>query len=452
MKIYIFIASNVVFLCTILCFNPTVAQTNLTAYVNNPVIPYGSSGSWDSGVVYLPDVVKKNNVYYLFYSGSSNLMTTPFAIGYATSTDGYNWTKNAANPVFEADGSGFDAFQVGEGRIIIEDSLWILYYGARSAGGPGPGPSIGRATSTSPDGPWNRLNDPILTTGISGEWDGAFITPRTILHVDSGYMMYYSGGTGFPFPPNNYAMVGLALSSDGINWTKHDDPQTTDPPYAESDPVLQLGMAGSYDSGLAWECDVLKTDNGFEMFYTSDPDSWAGERICYATSMDGVNWEKDDLNNPILSLTQNWATLDLVAPSAIKIDDEYFVYYIGNTTLFNGQIGLATSPVVSALEENFDGGVASEYKLLQNYPNPFNPSTKIDFVIPGNTFEDIKIVVYDFLGKEVRVLLNEKLSPGNYSVNWDGMNENGEMTASGIYFYRLSSFSYSESRKMILLR
>ena len=419
-------------------------QTDLTPFPNNPVIPYGSSGSWDSGIIFLPDVVNKDNVYYMFYSGSSNLMTTPFAIGYATSPDGYNWTKNSSNPVFEADGSGFDAFLVAEGKIIIEDSLWILYYNARSVGGPGPGPSIGRATSTSPDGPWNRMNDPILTTGSSGEWDEAFVSPNAILPVDSGYIMYYSGGIGYPFPPSDHAMVGLAFSSDGITWAKYDDPLTTDPPYAESDPVLKLGSAGSYDSGLAWECDVLKTASGFEMFYTGDPDSWTGERICYATSVDGINWVKHE-QNPILIDMQNWATIDLVSPSVVKISDEYFVYYIGNTTLFNGQIGLATSPVVTGVDSNKEDLGIKTFQLYQNYPNPFNPNTIISWQLARSSFVTLK--VYDVLGNEVETLINEEKPAGIYKINFDG----SELT-SGVYFYQLHTDQNVITKKMILLR
>jgi len=410
-------------------FTLLFGQTELTPYTNNPVIGYGTSGTWDEGIVYLPEVIFKDGLYYLFYSGSANLMTTPFAIGYATSIDGFNWTKNSSNPVFEADGTGFDAFMVAEGKIIIEDSLWILYYNARAVGGPGPGPSIGRATSTSPDGPWDRMNDPILTTGSSGEWDAAFISPNSILPVDSGYIMYYSGGTGYPLPPSDHAMVGLAFSSDGITWTKYDDPLTTNPPYAESDPVLTLGSAGSYDSGLAWECDVLKTTNGFEMFYTGDPDSWTGERISYATSINGINWIKYE-QNPILTDMQNWATIDLVGPSAIIINNEYFVYYVGNTTLFNGQIGLATSPVVTGVENNKEDLGIKTFQLYQNHPNPFNPSTIISWQLAVGSFVTLK--VFDVLGNEVETLINEEKPAGIYKVDFDG----SELT-SGVYFYQL---------------
>ncbi len=425
-------------------FTLLFGQTELTPYTNNPVIGYGTSGTWDEGIVYLPEVIFKDGLYYLFYSGSANLMTTPFAIGYATSIDGFNWTKNSSNPVFEADGTGFDAFMVAEGKIIIEDSLWILYYNARAVGGPGPGPSIGRATSTSPDGPWDRMNDPILTTGSSGEWDAAFITPNTILIVDSGYIMYYSGGTGYPLPPSDHAMVGLAFSSDGITWTKYDDPLTTNPPYAESDPVLTLGSAGSYDSGLAWECDVLKTTNGFEMFYTGDPDSWTGERISYATSINGINWIKYE-QNPILSDMQNWATIDLVGPSAIIINNEYFVYYVGNTTLFNGQIGLATSPVVTGVENNKENLGIKTFQLYQNHPNPFNPSTIISWQLAVGSFVTLK--VFDVLGNEVETLINEEKPAGIYKVDFDG----SELT-SGVYFYQLRTGQNIITKKMILLR
>jgi len=90
-------------------------------------------------------------------------------------------------------------------------------------------------------------------------------------------------------------------------------------------------------------------------------------------------------------------------------------------------------------------GVPTEYNLSQNYPNPFNPSTKINFSVPANEFVTLK--VYDVLGREVANLVNEELSIGNYSVDFNAGN-----LASGIYMYKLSSGNFTITKKMMLVK
>ena len=83
--------------------------------------------------------------------------------------------------------------------------------------------------------------------------------------------------------------------------------------------------------------------------------------------------------------------------------------------------------------------------LLQNYPNPFNPTTNIQFSIVNTQFTILK--VYDVLGREVALLVNERKAPGSYTVPFDASG-----LASGVYFYRLSAAQYVECRKMVLLK
>ncbi len=85
------------------------------------------------------------------------------------------------------------------------------------------------------------------------------------------------------------------------------------------------------------------------------------------------------------------------------------------------------------------------YKLEQNYPNPFNPTTNIKFDIPKNTFVSLK--VYDVLGKEVAVLINEERNAGSYRVDW-----NASVYTSGVYFYKLESNGFSETKRMLLVK
>jgi len=90
-------------------------------------------------------------------------------------------------------------------------------------------------------------------------------------------------------------------------------------------------------------------------------------------------------------------------------------------------------------------GVPSEYSLSQNYPNPFNPSTQIQFSIPSQ--ENVSLKVFDALGKEVAELVNQNLSAGNYSVDF-----NASTLSSGIYFYTITTNNFSSTKKMMLVK
>jgi hypothetical protein len=90
----------------------------------------------------------------------------------------------------------------------------------------------------------------------------------------------------------------------------------------------------------------------------------------------------------------------------------------------------------------------TNFALLQNYPNPFNSSTVIDFVIPTQTHVTLDIV--NILGQTIRTLVNSDEPAGNYRAIWDGMDDHGQMAASGIYLYRIKAGDYNQTRKMIL--
>jgi photosystem II stability/assembly factor-like uncharacterized protein len=92
-----------------------------------------------------------------------------------------------------------------------------------------------------------------------------------------------------------------------------------------------------------------------------------------------------------------------------------------------------------------NNSVPSAFGLSQNYPNPFNPSTKIDFSIPKSGV--VRIVMYDVLGRLVKILLDEKKSAGNYTVEF-----NGADFSSGVYFYKFQTESFTDVKKMLLVK
>ena len=91
-----------------------------------------------------------------------------------------------------------------------------------------------------------------------------------------------------------------------------------------------------------------------------------------------------------------------------------------------------------------------DFSISQNYPNPFNPSTNIEFKI--NSPANVKINIYDINGQLICNLVNEELSTGVYTTNWDGTDSHGNKISSGTYFYRVEAGSTFDVKKMILLK
>jgi hypothetical protein len=85
------------------------------------------------------------------------------------------------------------------------------------------------------------------------------------------------------------------------------------------------------------------------------------------------------------------------------------------------------------------------YTLYQNYPNPFNPATMINYDLPAAS--SVRIAVYDIIGREVAVLVNEKMEPGNHSTTW-----NAQGFASGVYFCRIQAGAFSAVNKLVLMK
>ena len=112
------------------------------------------------------------------------------------------------------------------------------------------------------------------------------------------------------------------------------------------------------------------------------------------------------------------------------------------------------SPVVVetnalSLDENLT--IPTQFALHQNYPNPFNPSTQILFDVPEGA-ELVRLNIYNILGKKVSTLLNNVMSPGKHKIEWNAKDNEGNPVASGIYFYELSSSSFTARKKMLLIR
>jgi photosystem II stability/assembly factor-like uncharacterized protein len=133
--------------------------------------------------------------------------------------------------------------------------------------------------------------------------------------------------------------------------------------------------------------------------------------------------------------------------------------YINSVYFTNANTGYAVTTLGQILKTTTGGGqitgvnltseaLPEKFELVQNYPNPFNPLTKIDIpsILKRET-GNVRLVIFDMLGREVATLVNEQLKPGTYEVDWDA-----SAYPSGVYFYRLQAGEYTKTNKMVLIK
>ena len=136
--------------------------------------------------------------------------------------------------------------------------------------------------------------------------------------------------------------------------------------------------------------------------------------------------------------------------------DSYFKGSIDDVQVYNSalsheeiQLLSARKGVTTGVNRRHDYAVV-DFSLSQNYPNPFNPTTTIRYRVPESNF--VELVIYNTLGHKVRTLIRDEKSAGSHEVVWDGRDDRGQQTASGLYFYQLKAGQNVQRQRMILAR
>jgi hypothetical protein len=369
-------------------------------------------------------------VWSLAASGDNIFAGTNYPYGvYRSTNNGLNWTQTSLNNqsgnvllingnniyagtnqgVFNSTNSGQNWMQIG----ISNRSVWALtIHGNNIFAGTDFGHGVYRSTN-------NGLNWTQTSLG-----DTNFISSLVM-----------SGNNVFA---GDYTSNSVFLSSDtGNTWTQISLGGTP------TEVVLCLAVKGNYmfagvdnggvfrssNSGFNWTQTSLN-NRGITSFTIKDNYIFAGDFFygeVYLSSNNGTSWY---LKNQGLG-SQNEVHSLTTTSQYIFAGTNYNVWRRGFTEI----IGIQK---ISEL-------VPSSFSLSQNYPNPFNPATKIKMEIAKLC--NVKLIVYDILGREVETLINEKLKPGTYEVTFNGSNY-----ASGVYFYKLVANDYSETKKMLMLK
>ena len=195
------------------------------------------------------------------------------------------------------------------------------------------------------------------------------------------------------------------------------------------------------DGGLSWK---FRSASGFDevndLFFIS-PDSGVSvgpNGIARLTTDGGDNWFEDDGLTAFL----NGETIKKIVPfgknHGLVIGENGFDIFVAKDSTYLDSLPLVTSV-------KYQNILVEELKLEQNYPNPFNPTTTIKYTILESGLVTLK--VYNLIGEEIASLINEEKGMGSYEVEFDAL-----ALPSGIYYYRLQSGDYIETKKMVLLR
>jgi len=436
-----------------------------TKDTRNPIVREGAPGSWESKGSVHPYVLLHGSTYRMWYMGVNDGFN--YRLGTATSPDGVVWTKDSLNPIL---GPG-SWYSVGPTFPTIlpgfSDELHMWFAGENA----GHYLQIGYASGRYPGVEWTAHPNPVVTVGAPGSWDDRNVFgPRVLFDGESGsYQMWY-GGERSDFKSH----FGYATSTDGIIWTK--DP---------ANPVFPRGTASWESNDIAFP-EVLFDGKLYHMWYSgNDGSNW---RVGYAVSpkdmevailpeRDTIDRSRDTVQASVR--VRDPAGLEFAAifrsPSGGNVDtlqlfddgvhedgligDGLFAnrwipgdrntYDVTLQLIFHDTLRFSEAKssarfAVTALSDQA-ASAPLEYSLDQNYPNPFNPTTVVSSQLPVTS--DVRLVVYDVLGREMAILVNERRAAGTYKDSFDASG-----LASGIYLYRLTAGSFVRTRKMILVR
>jgi SdrD B-like domain/Secretion system C-terminal sorting domain len=179
----------------------------------------------------------------------------------------------------------------------------------------------------------------------------------------------------------------------------------------------------------------------FKAYYSID--GWINSTVLNATALIYKNTSMSVFSQALSVLVQNGKTFSMrIYPYALQNSNAA----VPSFAIHNNILICGTTSSVASIDEGKTGNVIPKnFQLYQNFPNPFNPSTIIQYDIPKTSF--VKLSVYDILGREISVLVDEEKGPGEYNIIF-----NEKELTSGIYFYVIRAGVFVQIRKMILIK
>lgn len=361
---------------------------NLFVGVGNPEI--GAFVTTDNGILWTQTSLNNRAVWSFAFSGNYIFAGTNFYGVYSSSNNGVTWTQTSLN--------NLHAYTLlVNGNYLFAGTYQGVYLSTNN------GTTWSQTSLNNGNVYGLALIGNNLFAGTSNPGDGVFFSTnngtnwsQTSLNNQYVWALKAGASTLFAGTQNN----GIFLSTNnGTTWSQTSVNFTT----------RALTVSGNNI--------FAGTDGGF-----------------YVSNNNGATWTQRNEGFVNYSPTIN----------ALCIFNNYIFAGTGN----NNAQGVWRRPLSDLIGiEPISNEIPNQFSLSQNYPNPFNPTTKIRFDISGTSAAQTYLSVYDILGSEVATLVNEELKPGTYETKWDASN-----FVSGVYFYKLSTTDFTETKKMILIK
>ncbi len=316
------------------------------------------------------------------------------------------------------------------------------------------------------------VNDGVIKTTNAGLTWTALIMPENINSVTDVFFQNINTGFAIGFDVVNDTARGVILKTTnaGNSWNRQVFMQikdfsgisfsnaSTGLVVSISNPIIQQATGSIYkttNAGANWslinrfyDVDVhgvsFVTGSGTAFIYgTKYFSTFEYKEFIAKTTNYGNNWIEGTFNDT-----------GLILIGSKLIDQNKWYFTGGDFSANNIPVILHTGNGAPIGIEPIGNEIPKNYSLSQNYPNPFNPVTKIRFAIPplnlplsGGDGEGVLLKIYDLLGREVETLVNEQLSPGTYEVDFDA-----SKFTSGVYFYKLTTDKFTETKRMLLVK
>ncbi len=291
------------------------------------------------------------------------------------------------------------------------------------------------------------------------------------LGIDNSGYIYVTGrslgsGTNLDIATIKYSSDGTQLLVDRYNGTGNGVDEARDLKVDAAGFIYITGRG--LQTGTGYDYVTIKYNSSLVQqwvakYSNTNSDDWAYSLAVdmfgnvYVTGRSlGSNWDYATVRYSSSGVQQWVARYDGPGsftdyPYSIAVDANGSVFVTGESYGSGTNEDYATIKYTQQIGvKKISSEIPQSFSLSQNYPNPFNPTTKIKFDVPNTNIGkniDVTIVVYDILGRKIQTLIDEALEPGSYEVIFDG-----SQLTSGIYYYKLITKEFTETKKMILIK
>jgi photosystem II stability/assembly factor-like uncharacterized protein len=332
---------------------------------------------------------------------------------------------------------------------------------------------------------WNIIWNPINT--YLGWINNIIIINESIMYVTlygsvevftlGGFYKSTNGGQNFVCCLSGGGHSSLFFINENTGWTTSNS--TSDMVESRRSKIFKTNNGGlnwitQYRDSGAYSASITKIQFFNEFTGYAIGSKYSNKTVFYKTTNGGTIWDTITYNNHnknysmyFLNPNTGWisgsyypdsASIAYTTNAGLSWQKQFrnYTYSASRLIFVNNLTGWATLGYNSSnilrtttggvtFVNNISSEIPNKYSLYQNYPNPFNPNTNIKYQILKNEYVSLK--VFNILGKEIATLVNEKQSPGTYEISFDGKD-----LSSGIYFYKLETNGFSDTKRMILLK